>query len=90
MIYVGIDDTDSLESRGTNQLALALVAQVAANWRPILILRHQLLQDPRVPMTRKNGSASILLEPRGVARVLAGCARHDRLRGHPGRARDAG
>jgi hypothetical protein len=30
----------------------------------VRITRHQLLFDPRVPYTSKNGSASILLEPR--------------------------
>ena len=67
MIYIGIDDTDTLDTPGTNQLARALVASVAADYRPLLILRHQLLFDPRVPYTSKNGSASILLEPRGGA-----------------------
>jgi hypothetical protein len=71
MIYVGIDDTDTPDTPGTNQLARALVARVAADFRPVLILRHQLFFDPRVPYTSKNGSASILLEPRGRA-PLAG------------------
>lgn len=66
MIYVGIDDTDTSDTPGTNQLARALVARVAAEYRPVLITRHQLLFDPRVPYTSKNGSASILLERRGA------------------------
>lgn len=65
MIFVGIDDTDTLESRGTNQLARELVAKIASDYRCLRILRHQLLDDPRVPYTSKNGSASIVLEPRG-------------------------
>ena len=69
MIYIGIDDTDTADSPGTNQLARALVARVAADYRCTLILRHQLLDDPRVPYTSKNGSASIQLEPRGRANV---------------------
>jgi hypothetical protein len=69
MIYVGIDDTDTADSPGTNQLARALVARVAPDYRCALILRHQLLDDPRVPYTSKNGSASIQLEPRGHAEV---------------------
>jgi tRNA(Ile2) C34 agmatinyltransferase TiaS len=69
MIYVGIDDTDTLDTPGTNQLARALVARVADNYKCVLIVRHQLLFDPRVPYTSKNGSASILLEPRGLARL---------------------
>ncbi len=59
MIYVGIDDTDTLDTLGTNQLARALVRHVAARYRCWLIVRHQLLEDPRVPFTSHNGSASM-------------------------------
>ena len=65
MIYVGIDDTDVEGSRGTNQLARALVAALAADCRCVRIVRHQLLDDPRIPCTTRNGSASIALEPLG-------------------------
>ncbi len=65
MIYVGIDDTDTLDTPGTNQLARALVARLRGRYDCVLIVRHQLLTDPRVPCTSKNGSASILLEPSG-------------------------
>ena len=63
MIYVGIDDTDVVGSRGTNQLAKLLVSSLAADFRCQRIVRHQLLDDPRVPCTTKNGSASITFEP---------------------------
>ena len=61
MIYVGIDDTDTLETQGTNQLARELVRRLGARAEDVIILRHQLLFDPRVPYTSHNGSASILL-----------------------------
>lgn len=64
MIYVGIDDTDILGSRGTNQLARAIVYDLAGDWKCHGIVRHQLLDDPRIPYTSKNGSASIVLERR--------------------------
>ena len=64
MIYVGIDDTDILGSRGTNQLARAIVQAASDRWKCHGIVRHQLLFDPRIPYTSKNGSASIVLEPR--------------------------
>jgi len=63
MIYVGIDDTDVQGSVGTKQLARVLAAQLADRYRCRLILRHQLLQDPRVPCTTKNSSVSLQLEP---------------------------
>jgi len=72
MIYVGIDDTDMPETPGTNQLAKALVALVADQFRCRFILRHQLFFDPRVPYTSKNGSASIQLEPIGAGEVDLG------------------
>ncbi|MFG0334480.1 MAG: ABC transporter substrate-binding protein [Maioricimonas sp. JB049] len=61
MIFVGIDDTDSPDSRGTNQLARKIVAALAPDWPCRRIVRHQLLEDPRVPCTSRNGSASIVL-----------------------------
>ena len=63
MIHVGIDDTDTPDTPGTNQLARALVQQVADTYQCVRITRHQLLDDPRVPFTSHNGSASILLQP---------------------------
>lgn len=65
MIYVGIDDTDTLDDPGTNQLARHLVRELAGKFRGRMILRHQLLEDPRVPCTKKNGCASIQFEPVG-------------------------
>lgn len=62
MILIGIDDTDMLETPGTNQLARALAARVAHRCPCVRIVRHQLLEDPRVPCTSKNGSASLLFE----------------------------
>jgi hypothetical protein len=64
MIYVGLDDTDVVDSPGTNQLARQMVRQLADECHAHLIVRHQLLDDPRVPYTSKNGCASLLLEAR--------------------------
>ncbi|MCA9026925.1 MAG: hypothetical protein KDA86_17090 [Planctomycetaceae bacterium] len=63
MILVGIDDTDTSDSRGTNQLAKHLARVLSPAYRCLKIVRHQLLFDDRVPYTSKNGSASIWLEP---------------------------
>lgn len=62
MILVGIDDTDTLDSRGTNKLAQQMVAEVRDAFRCHWIARHQLLSDPRIPFTSKNGSASLVME----------------------------
>ncbi|HKD38250.1 MAG TPA: hypothetical protein VKB78_15660, partial [Pirellulales bacterium] len=63
MIFVGIDDTDTLDDPGTNQLARHLVRELADAFRARIVTRHQLLEDPRVPCTRKNGCAAIEFEP---------------------------
>lgn len=62
MLIVGIDDTDTIDTRGTNQLAREIVRRAADRWRCRHILRHQLLFDERIPYTSHNGSASIALE----------------------------
>ena len=71
MICLGLDDTDTLDSPGTNQLAKVIVRALRREWECLRITRHQLLDDPRVPYTSKNGSASILLQPRGNGDVEA-------------------
>jgi hypothetical protein len=54
---VGIDDTDILGVGGTGRLARSLAAELLDRYRGLAddgVSRHQLLQDPRVPSTRKN------------------------------------
>jgi len=62
LIYLGMDDTDNYESRGTGHIARQVAANLAANFTVLGVVRHQLLFDPRVPYTSHNSSASILLE----------------------------
>jgi hypothetical protein len=61
---LGIDDTDSLESRGTGfhvrLLADALAEAGLAS--PKGITRHQLLVDPGIPYTSHNSSACVEIE----------------------------
>ena len=64
MIYVGIDDTDIIDSPGTNRLARVIVSELGQAAKQAVVCRHQLFFDPRVPYTSHNGSASIQL-PRG-------------------------
>ena len=70
MIYVGIDDTDVLGAPGTNRLARDLAASLADRYRCKLIVRHQLLEDPRVPCTSKNSAASMLLVPQNGPELM--------------------
>ena len=71
MIFVGLDDTDNAESRGTGQLARMIAADLAAGYRVLGVTRHQLLVDPRVPCTRNNSSGTILLDGNGTVDLSA-------------------
>jgi hypothetical protein len=59
---IGLDDTDNKESRGTGHLARAIAAALTQEFQINGIVRHQLLEDERVPKTSHNSSAAILLE----------------------------
>jgi tRNA(Ile2) C34 agmatinyltransferase TiaS len=61
MFFIGLDDTDTLESRGTGYLARQIAAVLAIDYSVLGVTRHQLLVDPRVPCTKKNSSAVIHL-----------------------------
>ncbi len=57
MIYVGIDDTDTLESRGTGRLARNIAASLSNNHQIFGVTRHQLFVHPSIPFTSHNSSA---------------------------------
>jgi tRNA(Ile2) C34 agmatinyltransferase TiaS len=61
VIYIGLDDTDTLETRGTGHLARLIAADLAGTYPLAGVTRHQLLLDPRVPYTAKNSAAAIML-----------------------------
>ena len=60
-IFIGIDDTDNLETRGTGHqarmLGQSLVAAGLFEMRSVT--RHQLLVDRRIPFTSHNSSACL-------------------------------
>jgi len=71
MFFIGLDDTDNLESRGTGHLARQIAAALTAEYVVCGVTRHQLLVDPRVPCTKNNSSAAIVLDANGHADALA-------------------
>ena len=79
MIFIGIDDTDNHESRGTGQLARAIAGNLPAGYQLLGVTRHQLLVDDRVPYTSHNSSAAICIqgadgedmERRSLAQIFA-------------------
>lgn len=73
MIVIGIDDTDTIDGPGTNQLARRIAAALAPGYALESIVRHQLLFDPRISYTSKNGSASLVVRAapgRGVEELI--------------------
>lgn len=67
MIFVGLDDTDNAQSRGTGHLARHMAAELETDYRILGVTRHQLLSDPRVPCTSHNSCAAIVLQPNNGA-----------------------
>jgi len=65
VFFIGLDDTDSFESRGTGHVAREIAAALAVDCPVMGVTRHQLLKDPRVPCTKNNSSAAILLGVNG-------------------------
>jgi tRNA(Ile2) C34 agmatinyltransferase TiaS len=65
MVFIGLDDTDVLESRGTGHLAREIAGMLAADYDLLGVTRHQLLLDPMVPCTKNNSCSAILLGSRG-------------------------
>jgi hypothetical protein len=69
--YIGIDDTDNLETRGTGfrcrELAALLVTKELGD--VIGISRHQLLFDRRIPYTSHNSSGCIEIETENIPEV---------------------
>lgn len=69
--YIGIDDTDNLETRGTGfrcrELASLLIAHGLAD--VIGISRHQLLFDRRIPYTSHNSSGCLEIETESISQV---------------------
>jgi hypothetical protein len=58
-LFIGLDDTDNRTSPGTGHLARDIAAILADRFHLVGVTRHQLLDDPRVPMTAKN-SANVI------------------------------
>jgi len=80
--FVGIDDTDNLESRGTGHRARQLGSVLAEAGILVRgITRHQLLVDPRIPYTSHNSSACNEVNcPASDATSLIGISRDFLLR----------
>ncbi|MEJ2559602.1 MAG: ABC transporter substrate-binding protein [Anaerolineae bacterium] len=61
-LYIGLDDTDTATSPGTGHLAREIASMLTSRFPVLGITRHQLLFDPRVPMTAKNSANVVHLQ----------------------------
>jgi tRNA(Ile2) C34 agmatinyltransferase TiaS len=68
-MFIGMDDTDNHESRGTGRLAREVAANLADRYGACVVTRHQLLVDPRIPYTSHNSSAALSIEEMGEANL---------------------
>ncbi len=59
MIYIAMDDTDNLESRGTGRLAREVAAELSNDYRVAGVTRHQLFVHEAIPFTSHNSCAVI-------------------------------
>lgn len=91
-VYIGIDDTDAPDSRGTGFLArqLGVSLRQAGLVQVEGITRHQLLVSPRIPYTSHNSAACLAgrLEEADRDRAAAHC--RDFLLAHSAPGSDAG
>ncbi|MGZ7043168.1 MAG: ABC transporter substrate-binding protein [Methanobacterium sp.] len=62
MIYICVDDTDNLNSRGTGRLARAIAAKLSKRYSVFGVTRHQLYVHPDIPFTSHNSCAVIHLD----------------------------
>lgn len=69
-LYIGIDDTDVLDSAiGTGKLVRMFDSKLPDGVRPIGVLRHQLLVDPRIPYTSHNSPAVSVVDLEDAALI---------------------
>jgi tRNA(Ile2) C34 agmatinyltransferase TiaS len=59
LIYVGIDDTDTKESRGTGRLSRDIATEFQLKYPLFGVTRHQLFVHPDIPFTSHNSCAVI-------------------------------
>lgn len=70
-IYIGFDDTDSLDCEyGTGKVARWFSSELPEGCRMWGVVRQQLLVDEAIPYTSHNSSACLVIETSGNGRLL--------------------
>ena len=90
MIFIGIDDTDNKESRGTGFLSRQLGKLIEEHSLGIVagITRHQLFVHEDIPYTSRNSSACLTIENASRADLYRVCREY--LLEHSAEGSDAG
>ncbi len=73
MIYIGINDTDTLESRDTGRLARNIASSLSNSLQKYGVTRHQLFVHPSIPFTSHNSCAVIHADasPNAIEEIFA-------------------
>jgi tRNA(Ile2) C34 agmatinyltransferase TiaS len=61
-LYISIDDTDTISSRGTGRLARSIAGSLSESGYTVSVSRHQLYVHPDIPYTSHNSCAVIHLD----------------------------
>lgn len=71
VIYLAMDDTDNLESRGTGRLARGIAVELSKQYQILGVTRHQLYVHKDIPFTSHNSCAVIHIDgPAEAARDI--------------------
>ncbi|MCD6347081.1 MAG: hypothetical protein J7L96_06655 [Bacteroidales bacterium] len=76
-VYIGVDDTDSKESRGTGFRSRQMGSELAlvGHGKVLGITRHQLLVHPSIPYTSQNSSNCLEVETPDLSKLWDFCRR---------------
>ncbi len=66
MIYICLDDTDNLESRGTGKLSRTIAKKLSNDYFVYGVTRHQLYKHPDIPYTSHNTCSVIHIDNVGI------------------------
>jgi hypothetical protein len=81
MIYICLDDTDNLESRGTGKLSRTIAEKLSKDYQLHGVTRHQLFKHPDIPYTSHNTCSVIHIKSEGKEYVdeLFDVVKHEML-----------
>lgn len=70
LIYIGIDDTDNADSRGTGRLSRNIAAVISKKYPVYGVTRHQLYVHEEIPYTSHNSCSVIIVDDAPVEELF--------------------